>query len=567
MKTARMPSTPWSSKRAVSAEEIDDFIQSKLQSSAAEGHSPDESLGPYVASMLRMAECKVVTDLPDYDGLIELIQEHCGIHALTEAEKVLKEVAFAVFEQEIPAQMQSGPFLAPITVNEAAFPSLSEAAETPSSALSESQADGLLPQSLLEEEEPVAKSVTGEETNDVAFPSISDAIAINPKKTIPPRSRERGSFVKPRAAEDLRSTNFRSTSHSRHGSYDESHASTSSSPNLSASSPPIVSSMPQQDLNSHYSSSSSLQATAYDAEPIYELEQVHHMLMSMNVDLSADVSYAAAMVAHCDVNLAQYVINTAMSAAPVCRHLLQGGCYRRDCQFSHNVEEHTCLFWMQGRCGKGQACRFLHGFSEKVVDEITQANAVYSEANRIEESKEHQAQHPIVPSEPGSFAHVASVGFNAKKHAFPELSSGSSQSKRSTSRDIPTARIPMDLWNPHENRDAAAFYIADPMERFRAVMSTHKDQRGKVGSNIIDLHFQSTSTFAVVLREVLPRALAENDEVWIITGTGHHVGSRTHQKGGGALESAALDWLVKEGYRVARGRDRNGQGGAILVKK
>lgn len=47
---------------------------------------------------------------------------------------------------------------------------------------------------------------------------------------------------------------------------------------------------------------------------------------------------------------------------------------------------------------------------------------------------------------------------------------------------------------------------------------------------------------------------------------GHHVASRTHQKGGGALESAVLDYL-KDLYNVARGRDKAGQGGVLLVKK
>jgi hypothetical protein len=74
-------------------------------------------------------------------------------------------------------------------------------------------------------------------------------------------------------------------------------------------------------------------------------------------------------------------------------------------------------------------------------------------------------------------------------------------------------------------------------------------------------------TFASVLGVVLPQKLANHEEVWVVTGTGHHVGSRTHQKGGGALESAVIEWLSGSGYNFARGRDRNGLGGAILVKR
>jgi Smr domain len=99
------------------------------------------------------------------------------------------------------------------------------------------------------------------------------------------------------------------------------------------------------------------------------------------------------------------------------------------------------------------------------------------------------------------------------------------------------------------------------MERYRVVMSTARRD------DVIDLHFQSTKTFALVLSTVLPDALQRHGEVWVVTGTGHHVGTKTHQKGGGALESAVLAWLLDEGYQVFRGKDRNGEGGAMLVKE
>ena len=49
------------------------------------------------------------------------------------------------------------------------------------------------------------------------------------------------------------------------------------------------------------------------------------------------------------------------------------------------------------------------------------------------------------------------------------------------------------------------------------------------------------------------------------------MGRRTHQKGGGALEAAVLEYLVEHynssDYSIQRGRDRNGQGGAVLVER
>ena len=66
---------------------------------------------------------------------------------------------------------------------------------------------------------------------------------------------------------------------------------------------------------------------------------------------------------------------------------------------------------------------------------------------------------------------------------------------------------------------------------------------------------------------MLPKKLFDFPEIWVVTGTGHHVGDKTHQKGGGALEKAVIGWLATEGYSFLRGRDKNGMGGAVLVKR
>jgi hypothetical protein len=107
----------------------------------------------------------------------------------------------------------------------------------------------------------------------------------------------------------------------------------------------------------------------------------------------------------------------------------------------------------------------------------------------------------------------------------------------------------------------SVFHIPDPLLRYERV------QAGSRRDDVIDLHFQSTKTFPAVLSIVLPDKLAKYPQVWIVTGTGHHVGVKTHQKGGGALETAVVQWLQDEGYSFARGRDRNGQGGAIYVQQ
>jgi DNA-nicking Smr family endonuclease len=124
---------------------------------------------------------------------------------------------------------------------------------------------------------------------------------------------------------------------------------------------------------------------------------------------------------------------------------------------------------------------------------------------------------------------------------------------------ISNVRIPQDLWNPSHNRSANAFHITDPILRYKEVM------KSQTRDDVIDLHFQSMKTFPTVLSAFLPEKL-RNGEAWVITGSGHGVSSKTHQKGGGVLESAVLDWLISNEYSVSRGKDKNGFGGAFLVR-
>jgi hypothetical protein len=367
---------------------------------------------------------------------------------------------------------------------------------------------------------------------------------------------------------------------------------------------------------------------------------VVEMLLSMNHDISEEVAGVAADTAYLDVNVAQYLIDEASSAAPVCRHLLTSGCYRSDCTFSHDVLGHTCVFWLRGRCGKGDSCRFLHGFNEKLMQDIypqaaqqqmmmmsppqpmystsadvppeqapyshpsasgmmhafdlpqqqqVLAGGAYSSssssypksggfvgggasweppavtnaswelptATEVSAGPPASSSSAAAPSSTFSFANIASQGYNDTS-SFPR---SQEQPGPATPSVVPTVRIPQDLWNPHENRDSSLFHIADPIERYRKVALTVRRE------DILDLHFQSTKTFPFVLSTILPEKLAHSEEVWIVMGTGHHVGSKTHQKGGGALETSVVSWLTLEGYVFARGRDRNGQGGAVLVKR
>jgi len=382
-----------------------------------------------------------------------------------------------------------------------------------------------------------------------------------------------------------------------------------------------------------------------------QLESAIEILLSMNSDLGEESAREAALVANTDVNVAQYIIDGAMSAPPVCRHMLNDGCYRSDCQFSHDVEGHTCIFWLRGRCGKGDSCRFLHGFADKLLEGIendfsehggspnhstaivtpipgkgeggftpepTQDESLSyslpkptsgfmvespnddlayslptkeggplsfmaaarnngsrqsSDSNQqqqwgIESLMTPSPQSQASSSDHGSgisFAKIASQGYSNDSFASPTAAGDGGNglsSSLSSSLEAKTVRIPQDLWNPHINRDASVFRIADPFERYDEVNSMVSR------SDVIDLHFQSTKTFSIVLSAKLPEKLrsGHSEGVWVVTGTGHHVGTKTHQQRNSTLEQAVLSWLLTEGYDFVRGRDSNGHGGAILVR-
>lgn len=349
-----------------------------------------------------------------------------------------------------------------------------------------------------------------------------------------------------------------------------------------------------------------------------QLSSCVEILLSMNQELSEEAASAAGLMANTDFNLAQYILDSAMSQPPICRHMLHDGCYRSDCTFSHDVEGHTCLFWLRGRCGKGNACKFFHGFHEKLLDGIDTSKylaeqqfcTTASSPGHHQTYPLHQSSSPSLATSPTtfsssaksgfggtfspllssswqttpsleaasggsiasipssssesgafSFANIASKGYG-KNHFSETASSPSFGSKRD---QIPTVRIPQDLWNAHENRDSSVFYISDPLERYQKVATSVQRP------DVIDLHFQSTKTFPTVLETILPlkliKAEADRHQVWIITGTGHHVGAKTHQKGGGALELAVIAWLAEHNYKFSRGKDKNGQGGALLVNR
>ena len=406
-----------------------------------------------------------------------------------------------------------------------------------------------------------------------------------------------------------------------------------------------------------------LEHVANSAPAVYrpDLESSTQILLSLNPTICEEAAYESLLISNSDINLAQHVIDGALSAPPVCRHMLNDSCYRSDCQFSHDVDGHTCLFWLKGRCGKGVGCRFLHGFSQKLLDGVnldyvpdyfqtatgSDTGETSREANWASTSQSNPNHQPIktanlvqhnmktamattsrqvlnrsgsfdfhsssmssirgvatndgassrlfhssmwtspsstsseaisiftancnIPEESNSyvgtssrpnalhsFASIASKGYNQTSFScdnFDSLDYSSNDQSKSF------VRIPQDLWNANHNRNSSAFQIADPIARYYDV------SQSLIRDDVIDLHFQSLKTFCIVLSQILPEKLRSYNEVWIVSGSGHHVNRGSHQKSGGILDNAVIEWLTANEYNFTRGKDKNGFGGAVLVKR
>jgi hypothetical protein len=599
----------------------------------------DTSLGPYVTSLLRCAEIhdkEEVTRLSEFDSLLELLEDQCSMKTEV-ATNALKTIADAVctgfvphdachspLQNNSPMGLYSGAGLDSFQTLKASLPE----AQTPSNGSNFGQGmidpytptgvggpsplkpDNLIPVDLLGvlddpsphfsrrgqpaiiyEQSPERPQVSSDEE---AFPPLGSS------KSAPSKKSGRGKMAsKAHSNKELAASLFRPARPRQNSIENEESA--------------LTSQVPATDRAK--ASSNKYFQQQWDSSV--------EILLSMNQDLSEEAAAEAGLMANTDFNIAQYIVDAAMSAAPVCRHMLHDGCYRSDCQFSHDVEGHTCLFWLRGRCGKGTGCKFLHGYNQKLLDGIQMDSAapaasrtsrpvpIASSSNGSGYPNPYSSFRPSsAPSSNGfggsslpsrgfeayensrlgsswqspslaeslisnsysstsdsrsatssSFANIASRGHDKAKFASPQAAAEGKDGSPSSGLPAATVRIPQDLWNPHENRDARVFHIPDPMDRYQKVAATVKRR------DVVDLHFQSTKTFSIVLSSVLPGKLSELGEVWIVTGTGHHVGLKTHQKGGGALERAVVAFLSEEGYNFAMGRDRNGVGGAILVKR
>lgn len=131
-----------------------------------------------------------------------------------------------------------------------------------------------------------------------------------------------------------------------------------------------------------------------------------------------------------------------------------------------------------------------------------------------------------------------------------------------TSQGSKFVPIPDELWVNSFERNPGCFNIVDPMERFWEVNKVYQNNVG-----ILDLHYQSKETAAVVLDNLLGNQnyglWNADQQVWVITGTGHHTGGNKRE----SLFEVVQRYLDMYGYKYNIGKDKQGYQGAFLVTK
>jgi hypothetical protein len=108
--------------------------------------------------------------------------------------------------------------------------------------------------------------------------------------------------------------------------------------------------------------------------------------------------------------------------ATICRHFLQGGCFRRDCWYSHDFNARLCKFWALGSCVKGSACPFIHG-TDGVAEQLMQRATSAAAASAPAPPRDAGPGHAVLSQDEAQFPALGGAPRNAMP-AQPEQGAG-----------------------------------------------------------------------------------------------------------------------------------------------
>lgn len=448
--SSSIPTSMNSIKSRAVASVVDAYATRLLRVNSCPSAGVDPSLGPYVTSILRRRDC-------DEEQLLELLQDHCGM-SLDVAQETLQTLSRAVRTGVVPAPMASntmhnvrgklrsqsvgaehesyahvdairllGGMLADsgigydsmssttsgtekistnicprdsIVIEEEMEDETRTSPDKPAVSITRTplKPDRLIPVDLLGEIDhptddceqtltPIHQNTTNPQSITTQNSTIVDQNSskhevMSPQTLFPPKNPEHNDIKGVSATPQQQQT----SNGQQQGKKDLDIAAALFRPSRPRANSVNTALIPQK--LSHHKSTVDVKSNEAQLQTV-------QLLLTMNYDLSEEAAREAAKVApNADVNIAQHVLDQAMTAPPVCRHMLHDACYRSDCQFSHDVEGHTCLFWLRGKCGKHN-CKFLHGFSKKALDGVKfmptpAVNIKIETTNLLEHNMQHQ---------------------------------------------------------------------------------------------------------------------------------------------------------------------------------
>jgi len=259
---------------------------------------------------------------------------------------------------------------------------------------------------------------------------------------------------------------------------------------------------------------------------------------------------------------------------PECRYA--AACTRKDCIFKHppkkvaaaapaaEKSDKVCFAFVAGRCAFGKWCHDKHPDEDScrtIRDRYTKIDCQWGRICRTEGCLyRHPDNEPIGPAmplvppkpQPAVFADGPTI-------APTNAQGGVARPRAAVPGRIEVLPIPKAIMQAADLRDATAFDISDPLDRFIAVNARNT---GTQSAALLDLHFQSAQTFQAVLDDVLPerlRMFQQSGGAWLVTGVS------SSQQGAGLFD-AVREYLVRHGYQFAIGQDEGGLPSAFHVR-
>eukprot|EP00927_Polykrikos_kofoidii_P008007 TRINITY_DN13314_c0_g1_i1.p1 TRINITY_DN13314_c0_g1~~TRINITY_DN13314_c0_g1_i1.p1 ORF type:complete len:954 (+),score=143.72 TRINITY_DN13314_c0_g1_i1:136-2997(+) len=251
---------------------------------------------------------------------------------------------------------------------------------------------------------------------------------------------------------------------------------------------------------------------------------------------------------------------------PECRY--GAACTRKDCVFRHPPKkaaaqapaksDKVCFAFVAGKCVFGRQCRDNHPDEDScrtIRERYQKIDCQWGRDCRTDGCLyQHPSDEQVGPAlvvdppkrQPTVFAEGPTI--------IPHFAGSGDELRKS--REHQQVIIPKAVAQAEDLRDASAFEIPDPFERFFAVNARNT---GTLSASLLDLHFQSPQTFVPLLDEALPERLHMFPQgVWILAGTGQQSTQRS-QHHGVSLFDAVRDYLVRRRYDFAIGQGSEGQ--------